>query len=201
MSRNRFLFDMIGIIAAAACVVPVILFGDTGSNNAFGILGGGILGGAILLGFFAYKNDGVKIAAIFSALVAIGGIIIGVVLLTGGANLFGEVNTILEAIFGTAFGSIMIILGIIFIIASVVLAGLFIGFTAIGSAIGEAVWKDKQKEKFSTGVPVQPYQPSQTPYQPVQPAQPSKPTAVACKHCGASTPTSDKFCTNCGAKI
>ncbi|MCK5408640.1 MAG: hypothetical protein KAJ30_00115, partial [Candidatus Heimdallarchaeota archaeon] len=66
MARNRFLFDFIGIIALFASTIPAFLFANADSAGSFGVWGGGVFGGALLLGFFAYKNDGVKIAAIIA---------------------------------------------------------------------------------------------------------------------------------------
>ena len=81
---------------------------------------------------------------------------------------------------------------------------LFVGAAAIGSAIGEAVWKDKAEQQAD--VATQAYQPVQTPqaataaYEPVQ--TPVKKTGeVFCTNCGATNVSSDEFCTSCGQKL
>lgn len=200
MARNRFLFDLIGIIAFFGSTIPVFLFSRTDGYGAAVIWGAGLFGGALLLGFLAYKNDGVKIAAIMAGLIALAGIVIGVLMIIGGAAVIDSINSMGELIFGVVFGPVLIVLGIIFLIAVIVVGGISIGIAAIGSAIGEAVWKDKQNQKF-TATPGQTYVPSHDAYQPIAAAKPQSSGAIVCKNCSVSNPAGDKFCTNCGAKL
>ncbi|GAH19141.1 unnamed protein product, partial [marine sediment metagenome] len=131
-----------------------------------------------------------------------GSVIFGVLLIVGSASfLEGFVEDVLTAIIGPIFAVILIVMGIILIVGSFVIGLLFIGFTAIGSAIGEAVWKDKKDGKKFTTSPGQTYVPSQDAYQPIAPVKPQATTGVVCKQCNVSNPTGDKFCTNCGAKL
>lgn len=200
MARNRFLFDLIGIIAYFGCTIPMFLFSNTENAGAFFSWGGGVFGGALLLGFFAFKNDGIKITAIISGLVALGGIVVGVLMIVGAATLFDSASDIGELIGSLILGPLAIIIGIILIIAVIIVGGISIGVAAIGSAIGEAVWKDKKDKKF-TAAPGQTYVPSKDAYQPITPAKPQGPVAAVCKQCNASNPGGDKFCINCGAKL
>ncbi len=200
MARNRFLFNLIGIIVYFGSTIPVFLFARTDGLGAIGIWGVGVFGGALLLGFFAYKNDGVKIAAIIAGLIALAGIVIGVLMIVGGAAFIDSINDVGELIFGIVLGPVLIVLGIIFLVVVVIVGAISVGIAAIGSAIGEAVWKDK-KDKSFTASPGQTYVPSQDAYQPVAPAKPQGSMAVVCKNCNVSNPGGDKFCTNCGAKL
>ncbi|MCG3225121.1 MAG: zinc-ribbon domain-containing protein, partial [Candidatus Heimdallarchaeota archaeon] len=105
-----------------------------------------------------------------------------------------------ELIGSLVLGPVILIIGIILIIAVIIVGGISIGVAAIGSAIGEAVWKDKKDKKF-TAAPRQTYVPSKDVYQPTTPAKPQGPVAAVCKQCNASNPGGDKFCINCGAKL
>ncbi|MHA1463604.1 MAG: zinc-ribbon domain-containing protein [Candidatus Heimdallarchaeaceae archaeon] len=200
MARNRFLSNLIGIIVYFGTIIPIFLFARSDGYGAAVVWGGGIFGGALLLGFFAYRNDGVKIAAIIAGFIALSGIVIGILMIVGGAAFIDSINNIGDLIFGVVLGPVLIVLGIIFLVAVVVIGGISVGIAAIGSAIGEAVWKDKKGGKF-TATPGQKYVPSQDAYQPASPAKPQGPASVVCKHCNASNPGGDKFCTNCGAKL
>ncbi len=202
MARNRLLFDLLGTVIGFGTTGLLIFFSSIQTNETAIILSiFGLLGGALLLGFFSYRNDGVKIAAIFWGIIIVGSIILGVILIIGASTfLEGFVEDILTALIGPIFAVILIVLAIVFMVGSVVIGGIFIGVTAIGSAIGEAVWKDKKDKKF-TASPGQTYVPSQDAYQPVTPAKPQGSTAIVCKNCNVSNPGGDKFCTNCGAKL
>lgn len=200
MARNRFLFDFIGIIAFFGCSIPMLLFGNTESGSVFFGWGGGIFGGALLLGFLAYKNDGIKITAIISGLVALAGIIIGVLMIVGVATIFDSSSDLGELIASLILGPLVLIIGIVLIIAVIVVGGISIGVAAIGSVIGEAVWKDK-RDITQVTTPGQTYVPSQDAYQPATPAKPQGSTSSVCKQCNASNPGGDKFCINCGAKL
>jgi hypothetical protein len=200
MARNRFLFDVIGIISFFASTIPVFLFANTENASVFFGWGGGIFGGALLLGFFAFKNDGIKITAIIAGLIALGGIIIGVLMIVGAATIFDSTSDLGELIGSLILGPLFLIIGIILIIAVIIVGGISIGVAAIGSAIGEAVWKDK-KDKIFTAAPGQTYVPSKDAYQPTTPVKPQGPSSAVCKQCNASNPGGDKFCINCGAKL
>ncbi len=149
MARNRFLFDVIGIISFFASTIPVFLFANTENASVFFGWGGGIFGGALLLGFFAFKNDGIKITAIIAGLIALGGIIIGVLMIVGAATIFDSTSDLGELIGSLILGPLFLIIGIILIIAVIIVGGISIGVAAIGSAIGEAVWKDKKDKNLS----------------------------------------------------
>ena len=193
MARNRFLFDLLGTVIGLGILVPLAIFPNTGDN--YGSLGftalGTVIGG---LAFLAYKNDGVKISAIISALITIFGIIVGVLMFTLGNTVFEAFSENIFTLFvGFAAGIGIIIIGIIFIVVMIVSSLLFIGFSAIGSVIGEAVWKDKAGEQVDVDVAYQPI---------AQPAQPTKAKdEVFCTNCGATNKISDEFCTSCGGKL
>lgn len=205
MARNRFLFDLIGVVVGFGLTGLMVYFSSGQADQTaiiFSVVG--LLGGALLLGFFCYKNDGIKIAAIMIGLIVLGSIIVGVLMIVGaGGFIEAFAQDIITAIIGPILGIIIIILGIIMIVGSIVIGGIFIGFTAIGSAIGEAVWKDKKDspKKNYVSEPGTTYVPSQDAYQPVAPAKPQGPVAAVCKQCNASNPGGDKFCINCGAKM
>jgi hypothetical protein len=203
MARNRLLFDLLGIILGFGTTGLLLFFSSNQIDETAIFLSiVGLLGGALLLGFFSYRNDGVKIAAILWGILIVGSIILGVILIVGASTfLEGFVDDILTALLGPIFAVILIVLAIMFMVGSVIIGGLFIGFTAIGSAIGEAVWKDKKDIKQVTTIPGQIYVPSQDAYQPAAPAKPQGPGSAVCKQCNASNPSGDKFCINCGAKL
>ncbi|MHA1223156.1 MAG: hypothetical protein ACTSP3_07850 [Candidatus Heimdallarchaeaceae archaeon] len=199
MTRNRLLFDFLGLIVAFAVAVPIIIFIKPNGLSGIAVTAGGILAGGFLLGFISFKNDGVKISAILCGLIALTGIVFGILMITGGQSIMGSIDNFVEAIVGPVIGITIIILGIIFMVALIVIGGLLIGVAAIGSVIGEAVWKDKQailsKEDIS-------YQPADQPlYQPVDPPKSTKPKAKVCPNCGVSNIGEGDFCTNCGAKL
>jgi hypothetical protein len=201
MARNRFLFDLLGLVLGGAVAYLVGFFitpGGTGGSTAVTV--GGLLAGGAILGFFAFKNDGVKIAAILGGIVSLFGIIVGIVMITGSAGVFGDLgNDLLTLIVGPALTIVGIVVGIILMVAGVVIGLIFIAAAAIGSAIGEAIWKDKEAlPKADAGAP---YQPTQVVTAPAEPAPIQQPRAVVCANCGVSNSGTDSFCTNCGAKL
>ncbi len=207
MPRSRFLFDLIGVglgVAAAYLIGFFIQPVKTGGSIALTV--GGILAGGLILGFFAYKNDGVKIAGIIFALIAVGGVVIGVLMFSFGEGFLEAFSdNVISAIIGATLAPVFIIIAIIMIVGGFIIGGLFIAAAAIGSAIGEAVWKDKQAELVDRGAAGAPYQPTQLPtYEPIgepKVVQPTQPRSVVCSNCGVSNPGTDKFCTNCGAPL
>jgi hypothetical protein len=201
MARNRFLFDLLGLILGGAVAYFVGFFitpSGTGGSTALTV--GGLLAGGAILGFFAFKNDGVKIAGIVGGLIALLGIIAGIVLITGATGIFGDLgNDFVTILIGPALTVVGIFVGIIIMIAGVVICLIFVAAAAIGSAIGEAVWKDK--EALPAASVTAPYQPTQVVSAPVEPTPVQQVKSVVCANCGVSNPGTDSFCTNCGAKI
>jgi hypothetical protein len=205
MARSRFLFDLLGTVVGLGILIPLAIFPNTGENYAgLGFTALGTVIGGLALGFIAYKKDGVKIAGAFAGLIAIFGIVVGVIMFAAGetvAKVFAE--NIFTLFVGFAGAIAMIIIGIIFIVVMIISSLLFVGFAAIGAAIGKSVWKDEAEEiAEKTGV----YQTVQTAYQPVQPTQqyeqPAKqPGQVFCTNCGATNDAKIEFCTSCGAKL
>lgn len=207
MTRNRFLFDLIGVgLGVATAYLIGFFIQPVGTGGSIVVTVGGILAGGGILGFFAYKNDGVKIAGIIFALIAVGGVVIGVLMFSLGEGFLEAFSdNVISAIIGATLTPVFIIIAIIMIVGGFIIGGLFMAAAAIGSAIGEAVWKDKQAELVDRGAAVEPYQPTQLPtYAPVgepKVVQPAQPRSVVCPNCGASNPGTDKFCTNCGAQL
>ena len=201
MPRNRFIFDLLGLVLGLGTSYLLGFYlelGGTGGSIAVSV--GGFLLGGFVLGFFAYKNDGVKIAGIIFGLVALLGIIFGVIMFTGIGGIF-EVfaENIITAIIGSVLAPVFFVIAIMLIVGGIIIGGLFVAAAAIGSAIGEAIWKDKQAEPIaSAGVP---YQPTQVVTAPVEPMPVEQPRAVVCANCGVSNSGTDSFCTNCGAKL
>ncbi len=208
MARNRLLFDILGIAAGVAIAVPIALFVNLGGDYGdIGISAGSFLIGGFVLGFLAYKNDGIKIAGALSGILIILGIIGGVLIFTIGETLAETMSeNLLGALIGIPLGVGFIVVGIIMIVVLIVASLLFVAASGIGSAIGEAVWKDKKGDvevaTVATGA-YQPINPAQAAYQPVQ--QPAKPVKQAgevfCTHCGATNVAVDEFCTSCGGKL
>jgi len=88
MPRNRFLFDLLGVgLGVAVAYLVGFLSQPTGTGGSITLSIGGILAGGVILGFFAYKNDGVKIAGIMFALIAITGIVVGILMFTLGEEI------------------------------------------------------------------------------------------------------------------
>ena len=204
MARNRFLFDLLGTIVGLGIMIPMTIFLNTGDFGTIGFTALGVVLGGGVLGFLAYRNDGVKIAGTISGLIALFGIIIGVLMFTLGEE-FAEAITenVLTAFIG-GIGAILIwVIAIIFIVAMIVASIIFAGSAAVGSAIGEAVWKDKAGDEPDVSAPYQPVQPAQAVYQPVgQAAQPVKKAGeVFCTNCGGTNNATDEFCTSCGGKL
>ncbi|GAG83338.1 unnamed protein product, partial [marine sediment metagenome] len=143
-----------------------------------------------------------KIAAFISITVFILATILGVIMIISGGGAIGDFSKdIVEQIFGSVLGFTIIIIGIILIVGFAISAGLFIAASAIGSAIGNSIWRDKEKEFEARGAySPDTYQPAQQPYQqPYQ--QPQQVRVKVCHYCGTEIPSSDSFCINCGAKI
>ena len=204
MPRNRFLFDLLGLVLGVAVAY---LIGFSISTNATGssivVTVAGILAGGVILGFFAYRSDGVKIAGIISGLVAVVGILLGVLMITGAGNfliVFGE--NIFSAVLGSVLVPVFFIIAIMLIVGSVIVGLLFVGASAIGSVIGEAVWKDKQALPVSQTVSEGTYQPiSPDDYQPTATTQQPYAKSRVCPNCGISNTGTENFCTNCGSKL
>ena len=201
MPRNRFIFDLLGLVLGLGTAYLLGFYlelGGTGGSIAVSV--GGFLAGGFILGFFAYKNDGVKMAGIIFGLVALLGIIFGVMMFSGIGGFF-EVfaENLITAIVGTVLAPVFIVIAIMLIVGGVIIGGLFVAAAAIGSAIGEAVWKDKEAlPDVSTTTP---YQPTQVATAPIEPTPIQQPKSVVCANCGVSNPGTDSFCTNCGARI
>ncbi|MHA1953338.1 MAG: hypothetical protein ACW96U_05285, partial [Candidatus Heimdallarchaeaceae archaeon] len=136
MARNRVIFDLLGLILGGAVAYLVGFFiAPGGTGGSISLTVGGILGGGAILGFFAFKNDGVKIAAIMGGIVAVLGIIAGITLLTGAAGIFGDLGAnLITAIVGPVLSVVGIVIGIIIMVAGVVIGVIFIISAAIGSA-------------------------------------------------------------------
>ncbi|MCG3225686.1 MAG: hypothetical protein H7645_02100 [Candidatus Heimdallarchaeota archaeon] len=199
MARSRVLFDLIGVVVGVAVAYLTTYFTDVSGYGNTAITAGGFLVGGLVLGFFAYKNDGVKIAGIICGLTIVLGLIVGIIMITGGGAILGTIDNLLEAVIGPVLGVVSIILGVIIMIAVVIAGALFVAAAAIGSAIGEAVWKDKQAEPVaSAGAP---YQPTQVVTAPIEPTPVQQSRSIVCANCGVSNPGTDSFCTNCGAKL
>ena len=198
MARNRVLFDLIGIAAGIAVAFLVSYFTDVSGYGNAAITAGGFLVGGFALGFFGFKNDGIKIAGIICGLTIVLGLILGVIMITGGGAVLGSIDNLIEAVIGPVLGVVTIILGIIFMIALAIAGALFVAAAAIGSAVGEAVWKDKQAEHIST---TSTYQPAPAVTAPEEPTPVQHSRSVVCANCGVSNPGTDSFCTNCGAKL
>ena len=201
MPRNRFAFDLLGLILGLGTSYLLgfyLQLGGTGGSIAISV--GGFLLGGFILGFFAYKNDGVKIAGIIFGLVAIVGIVFGVIMFAGVGGIFEAfAENIITAVIGSVLAPVFLVIAIMLIVGGIIIGGLFVAAAAIGSAIGEAIWKDKQAEPVaSAGVP---YQPTQVIIAPEEPTPVEQPRAFVCANCGVSNPGSDSFCTNCGAKL
>lgn len=210
MGRNRFLSNLIALIVGGAIIYPIVNFIDiTSRGGTISANVGTFLLGGFLLGLIAYKNDGIKIAAIISLTIFILATILGVIMIVSGGGAIEDFSKdVVEQIFGSVLGFTIIIIGIILIVGFAISAGLFIAASAIGSAIGNSIWRDKEKEFEARGAySPDAYQPAQQPYQqPQQPyqqpyQQPQQVRVKVCHYCGTEVPSSDSFCINCGAKI
>ncbi|MCE7741525.1 MAG: hypothetical protein GOP50_03615 [Candidatus Heimdallarchaeota archaeon] len=211
MARNRLLFDLLGTVAGLGIMIPMAIFLNTGNYGTLGFTTGGVILGGLVLGFLAYKSDGVKIAGAISGLMALFGIVVGVIMFAAGETFAQDLaDDIFGALIGGVGAILLVVIGIIFIVVMIVASLIFVGTAAIGSAIGEAVWKDKAGEQTDVSAPYQPVQPAQATYQPVQPAQATyqpveKPVKQAgevfCTNCGATNNAADEFCTSCGGKL
>ncbi len=218
MSRNRFLSNLVALIVSLAITYPMVHFIDNITRGGtISVNAGAFLFGGFILGLLAYKNDGIKIAAIISITVFILATIVGVIMIVSGGGVIGDFSQdVVEQIFGSVLGLTIIVIGIVLIIGFAIAAGLFIAASAIGSAIGNSIWRDKEKELEARGAySPDAYQPTQQPYQQPQPYQhpdayqptqqpyqkPQQARVKVCQYCGTEVPSSDSFCINCGAKI
>ncbi len=203
MGRNRFLSNLVALIVSLAITYPIVHFIDNVTRGGtISVNAGAFLFGGFILGLIAYKNDGIKIAAIISITIFILATIVGVMMIVAGGGTIGDFSQdVVEQIFGPILGLTFIIIGIILIVGFAIAAGLFIVASAIGSAIGNSIWRDKEKELEARGAySPDAYQPAQQPYQqPYQ--QPQQARVKLCQYCGTEVPSSDSFCINCGAKI
>jgi len=216
MSRNRFLSNLVALIVSLAITYPIVHFIDNITRGGtISVNAGAFLFGGFILGLLAYKNDGIKIAAVISITVFILATIVGVMMIAGGGGAIVDFSkNVVEQIFGSVLGLTFIIIGIVLIAGFAISAGLFIVASAIGSAIGNNIWRDKEKELEARGAySPDAYQPAQQPYQQPQPYQPAQQPAKqpyqqpqqarvkVCQYCGNEVPSSDSFCINCGAKF
>ena len=204
MPRNRILFDLLGVVLGVAVAFLIGFFIQTDATGTSVVVTvGGILAGGLILGFFAYRNDGVKIAGIICGLIAAVGIIFGIIMITGAGDfltVFAE--DIFSAILGTVLAPVFIIIAIMLIVGSVIVGLVFVGASAIGSVIGEAVWKDKRALPVAQTVSEGTYKPiSPDDYQPTPAAQQPYAKSKVCPNCGISNTGTENFCTNCGSKL
>ena len=118
MPRNRFLFDLLGVVLGVAVAYLIGFFIQTNATGAsIAVTVGGILAGGVILGFFAYRNDGVKIAGIICGLIAAAGILFGVLMIIGVGDIF---QVFAENVFSAILGTV---LAPVFIIIAIMLAG------------------------------------------------------------------------------
>ncbi|MHA1200651.1 MAG: hypothetical protein ACTSQF_15135, partial [Candidatus Heimdallarchaeaceae archaeon] len=127
MARNRFLFDLLGTVAGLGIMIPMAIFLDTGDYGTIGFTSLGVVLGGLVLGFLGYKSDGVKIAGVISGLLALFGIIIGVLMFALGEE-FAEAiaDNIFTALIGGVGAILLVVVGIIFIVALIVAALIFV---------------------------------------------------------------------------
>ncbi len=200
MARNRALVNILGfILGIGIAAVLMFVLGPLNASIDSPLKISGFLVGGFIVGFVGYKNDGVRISTIFSIALGALGIIMGVLIASESLAFLGDIETASEAIFGFVIGTLGWVGGIFLIIAFVVAAISFIITAAIGSAIGNLVWRDKEKELETRGTyqVQQQYQPVQT--QQLQTTQTSN--SIFCSNCGTSNKGEDSFCVSCGAKL
>ncbi len=202
MARNRKLVNILGfVLGIGIAAVLMFVLGPLNASIDAPLKISGFLVGGFIVGFVGYKNDGIKISTFFSMALGVLGIILGVLITTGALAFLGDIETASEAIFGFVIATLGWVGGIFLIIAFIVAAVGFIITAAIGSAIGNLIWRDKEKEVEARGA----YQVSQQAYQPVQTQPQVQPTqkqsSVFCSSCGTSNKREDTFCTNCGLKL
>ncbi|MHA1687602.1 MAG: zinc-ribbon domain-containing protein [Candidatus Heimdallarchaeaceae archaeon] len=202
MVRNRTFWDIFALIAAIGSFagfyyLSSVLASQSSTITMFLVA---IAVSGLVLGFFAYKNDGIKMAAIISALVIAGGIIFGIVVISSGSQIISDLanqGNIFGAILGPLVGLTIIIGGIILMVVGLISSLVLILITAIGSLIGDAVWKDKKHEKAETPVYVTPGAPTQQ----IQKNIGNSTQVIYCTNCGMPNSPDQDYCTNCGAKM
>ena len=206
MARNRLLFNFLATISGLAILIaPIFIFRNIDNAGVFGLFATEVVIGGAILGFLGYKNDGLKIAGAISGIIAIFGIVFGILIMTKGAEIVPYIfpANIAGVILGIIGAVVTIVFGFLFIIALIIAAALFVGSAAVGSMIGNGVWRDKAKEELEAGETLQPSNASQAAYKPVkQPTEPvRKAGEVFCTNCGATNVAEDEFCTSCGSKL
>ncbi|UJG44927.1 MAG: hypothetical protein K9W46_07030 [Candidatus Heimdallarchaeum endolithica] len=144
MRKSRSLSNIFAIFIG---VVAIGGIGYLGSYLNIGwIVLVGIFVGALLIGFFAYGDDGVKLAVIFGFILVVLGIITAVILYTQFGQLTGSADNIAEAIGNIIGGILLLVLAIFAFIGSIVVAVIMAIGSVIGRAIGRSVWDEKERQ-------------------------------------------------------
>lgn len=201
MLHNRTFRDILAVIVFFASFVGLYILSAQlqAMSSTIVVFIVAIVGPGLLLGFFAYKNDGIKIALVISVIVIVAGIIFGIVMAVAGQGMLASISSqsnVVGVLAASVLGVTILVFGIIFIFGSIISVGLLLLIVAIGSALGELVWQDKKHEQPTLGPPQYPtgtQATSQTP-------QPSG-QAIYCTNCGAPLTANETFCPNCGTQI
>jgi len=144
LRKSRSLSNIFAIILG---VVAIVGIGYLGSYLNIGwLVLVGIFVGAVLIGFFAYGDDGVKLAVIFGFILVVLGIITAVVLYSQFGQLTGSADNIAEAIGNIIGGILILVLAIFAIIGSIVVAVIMAIGSVIGRAIGRSVWDERERQ-------------------------------------------------------
>ena len=144
MRKSRSLSNIFAIIIG---VVAIVGIGYLGSYLNIGwLVLVGIFVGAVLIGFFAYGDDGVKLAVIFGFVLVVLGVITAVILYSQFGQLTGSADNIAEAIGNIIGGILILVLAIFAIIGSIVVAVIMAIGSVIGRAIGRSVWDERERQ-------------------------------------------------------
>jgi len=144
LRKSRSLSNIFAIIIG---VVAIVGIGYLGSYLNIGwLVLVGIFVGAVLIGFFAYGDDGVKLAVIFGFVLVVLGVITAVILYSQFGQLTGSADNIAEAIGNIIGGILILVLAIFAIIGSIVVAVIMAIGSVIGRAIGRSVWDERERQ-------------------------------------------------------
>jgi len=182
VARNRTLWNIIAILIGIGVIVGVTYLASLTDIGWLVLVA--IFAGAFAIGFFAYKNDGVKLAVLFGVGVIILGFVFAIIFYVQVGELLNSAEG-LDAIGATIGGILLLVLAIFAVVGSIITAIVMTTGSLIGRAIGSSVWKDAEKEAQIYG----------------QYSAQSNKTQNSCPNCGKINPLDTTFCNHCGAQL
>ena len=180
MTRNRVLFDILAFFLGIAAFVAYLFIAQENISTLLSLLM--VVFSGFVMGFVAFRRDGIKIALFTGLGIFIMGVATAALMIVGVFESLASAEGLDQLGIAIA-GPIFIVAAIILFILSLVTGGLLSLGALIGANIGKNVWKDQPDMKYQNYAP------------------PNQAIGIICQNCNWKNPPDNRFCKNCGVKI